>query len=546
MTNYLPATEWPVLLTHAKAEWCEALAKLELVRDPRGHLVYVTGGLNYIVRARLGVRELALRCPIVDPSHNKLVARGKAIARLSRDHAWLAQTDFHDPGISFAGRLRAPLTTTEWVDGQSLSGYLQQRREDSEALRECAGRLAKLFGSMEATNVAHGDLHGLNIRVRPDGSLVLIDLDSLYAPGVLASVDPRCKGFPGVAHPRSRELHHGPSIDRFNALLLYTATRLLAIKHPQVKKVIRACDIDDEYVLFTPEDLERPSESALFALLDSGHLPTEETRLLLSLRQNAKADPSACRPFSENVPGALGTRGRPRAATESPSSALSWMASQLNSKRAQERTRTHAGSAPQPRRGGPTRRKSPDARTWLDSAARARSKNPKGGGQGSAQKKQSGAKTRPPKPSGKTGSTRVVGTPRVANNLFDEPSAVATLPEFAQPGLARLDPSWSALPDSSPLKWAAAFEAAPASAGGFWSALRYCAYLVVAGLALPVLATEWLGNRRDLEVDYGVLAVMCFAAWLALWVALAGWWSIPVALTSAGLGVQRWLPRGRA
>ena len=94
-----------------------------------------------------------------------------------------------------------PVLLMDWVEGKTLNKYLRDNLDDKNALELLVYRFSLLAHWLISQPFAHGDLKPDNILVREDGTLVLIDYDGMYVPGMWC-VMARELGSPNFRHPK--------------------------------------------------------------------------------------------------------------------------------------------------------------------------------------------------------------------------------------------------------------------------------------------------------------------------------------------------------
>ena len=149
------------------------------------------------------------------------------------------------------------------VNGNFLAGIrMDWEDEPTVTLRDflrngaTADQLKKLYRNffrmcydMKRCGFAHGDLSSGNILVKPDTSILLVDYDSMYVPGM--HYNQQIEGTEGYQHPRRKNeiLKAGPNNDNFSQIIIYV--QLLAF----AKQPILCKQIDDNALLFNGNDL---------------------------------------------------------------------------------------------------------------------------------------------------------------------------------------------------------------------------------------------------------------------------------------------------
>lgn len=160
--------------------------------------------------------------------------------------------------LLIAGSLH-PVVIMDWVDGLTLKRYINEKGPSKELFLDLAKKFLEMVKYLHSKNIAHGDLQHGNIMVRPDGSLVLIDYDSMYI-NTLKGFSDVVKGLPGYQHPaREKTKYLSPKLDYFSELVIYLSFLIFAEK-PNLWEEYT----DTEDLLFSNEDFRHQNESRLF------------------------------------------------------------------------------------------------------------------------------------------------------------------------------------------------------------------------------------------------------------------------------------------
>ena len=109
---------------------------------------------------------------------------------------------------------RLPIVRMQWVEGETLLGYVARRRADPHALAHLREQLGAFAEEGERSGYAHGDIQHRNFMVTPDGALKLVDYDGMYVPALrhLRAAD---GGHPHFQLPSRPAGDFGPRMDRF-------------------------------------------------------------------------------------------------------------------------------------------------------------------------------------------------------------------------------------------------------------------------------------------------------------------------------------------
>lgn len=238
----------------------------------------ITGNFANVYRFKSdgsGTLEWAVRLFLRDEPHR--TARYALLAALPRWPGCLLPFEYQPEGLVLATG-SFPLMKLPWQDGEPLNAWVEKHLNDRAALEALAERWGVLIRELEVAQLAHGDLQHGNILVTPENELRLLDYDALWAP-VLEKLPPGELGHPSYQHPQRR---YDRTLDRFPALVIYTALRALAV----APELWYRLDNGDN-LLFRREDFATPASSRAFALLREVRV----LRPLVTALQEACTDP---------------------------------------------------------------------------------------------------------------------------------------------------------------------------------------------------------------------------------------------------------------
>ncbi len=191
-----------------------------------------------------------------------LQARYRMISQYlgSRAYPMLVDFSFRESGIRVAGTWY-PLLRMGWASGRGLNAFTEASLASPDQLRCIAGQLYSAISELNADGIAHGDLQHGNILV--DGTAVrLVDYDGMYVPALSGS-PARESGHPNFRHPKRGASDYGPGMDRFSLFVIVLSLLALA-NSPELWK-----HHDDDNLLFTEHDLQRPAATSLWSDLHS-------------------------------------------------------------------------------------------------------------------------------------------------------------------------------------------------------------------------------------------------------------------------------------
>ena len=152
------------------------------------------------------------------------------------------------------------------LDAKPMKKYIADNLSRPSALESLARAFLEMTRELHEQGISHGDLQHGNILIRPDGSLVLVDYDSLYVLG-MDGIPDDIKGLQGYQHPaRIHQRYRSAYSDFFSELVIYTSIRTLA-KHPGLWNKYSLADT--ETMLFTEKDIQSGGTSEIFRLIES-------------------------------------------------------------------------------------------------------------------------------------------------------------------------------------------------------------------------------------------------------------------------------------
>ncbi|HJT54878.1 MAG TPA: hypothetical protein VJ761_00175 [Ktedonobacteraceae bacterium] len=165
-----------------------------------------------------------------------------------------------------------PVIEMDWVDGVTLVDKIHELcgKRDRAALKDLAEQWLRILRTMQNARIAHGDLAGVNVMVRVDGKMVLVDYDGVYIPE-FAGFAQMLLGQDDFQHPQMAKRAFHEHMDAFSALVMYIALIALSIK-PELWEQYAKIGLDgkllDVNMLFRQQDFLDPQQSPLFRELE--------------------------------------------------------------------------------------------------------------------------------------------------------------------------------------------------------------------------------------------------------------------------------------
>jgi len=255
------------------SDYRAAIASPLSIKDPTLHggkpvvlnnrLMMYTGGFCVVFPFQLGNKKYAIRCWHVRV-HNVRVRIRKISKKLHLLRLpYFVEFTFKDKAILTSAGLQ-PIVKMEWVEADNLKKYIAKNLHDHVLMKKLAASFLEMVQVLHQNRISHGDLQHGNILVKKDGSLVLVDYDSMYIPE-LAGQKEEIKGLPGYQHPaRYANGFLTPYADYFSELIIYLSV-LALIKMPEIWTELKI--EDSEEMVFSGKDFMSKGSSPIFKRL---------------------------------------------------------------------------------------------------------------------------------------------------------------------------------------------------------------------------------------------------------------------------------------
>lgn len=231
----------------------------------RGKPVKYAGGFCIVFPYNVAEKKYAVRCwhAFLDGAKERTKVIAESLHRLNLPY--FVGFEYVDEGIVTPSGIQ-PIVVMDWVNAKPLKQYIEQYLFDSDRLKQLADEFLKMTKTLHENNIAHGDLQHGNILVKSDGSIVLVDYDSMYVPELTGKSD-EISGLPGYQHPaRWENKVLTPKADYFSEMVIYTS--LIGLSElPQLWKDLNITDTDT--LLFNAEDIKSKGTSRIFGVLES-------------------------------------------------------------------------------------------------------------------------------------------------------------------------------------------------------------------------------------------------------------------------------------
>ena len=169
-----------------------------------------------------------------------------------------------------------PVLLMDWIDGETMETYIAENYQDNYTMAMLCYRFCKMAVWLRSQPFAHGDIKPDNIMVRPDGTLTLVDYDSMFVSAMKGQKSPTI-GTKDFSHPLRTVDDFDETIDDFALASIALSLKAISLK-PSLFDAYGAAD----RLLFSAEDYRDLSKSKVVVSL-SELLGDTDLRLLYSL-----------------------------------------------------------------------------------------------------------------------------------------------------------------------------------------------------------------------------------------------------------------------
>jgi serine/threonine protein kinase len=209
--------------------------------------------------------KIVVRCWRADIGHAK--ERTQAIANYltNLNSPYFVDFKYVDDALLINGILY-PIVTMDWVEGIEIADYIYKNKDEYEVIRALADNFLNMVKYLHQQNIAHGDLQHGNILVKSDGSLVLVDYDSMAVPA-LNNMKDVINGLPNYQHPnREKNEFLNSTLDYFSELVIYLSLLIFAEDDTNFSRIKNNWDSGHQNLLFSREDFLSPNNSKIIKI----------------------------------------------------------------------------------------------------------------------------------------------------------------------------------------------------------------------------------------------------------------------------------------
>lgn len=219
-----------------------------------------SGNFASVYEMTTGAHHWAVRCFLRqgEDQQNRYALLSLYLSRLTV--AGLVEFSYQQEGIRIRGKWY-PVVKMEWVEGETLTTYVQKNLHQPDKLRNLALQWRGLIDRLRQHKIAHADLQHGNVLVSPQGQLRLVDYDGMFVPSLRGRRSSEL-GHINYQHPKRSPDDYDERLDNFSALVIYTALMALSLEPGLWKRFDTG-----ENMLFTAQDFRLPTKSVLLEFL---------------------------------------------------------------------------------------------------------------------------------------------------------------------------------------------------------------------------------------------------------------------------------------
>lgn len=219
--------------------------------------MYSGGFCQIYPLSKVGSKKKCIRLWIDDVNtvRSENINHVKRVSQYFRNNPipYVIPYNFYDRALLLNNGIFIPGVVMDWIEGETLINFVRHHFNESSLIAGIASKFYKMVDFLNRSGLAHGDLSGDNIIVKPNRELCLVDYDSFFIPGT-SKVEQPTAGIACYQHvDRKKNKYLSPNMDYFSQQVIYLS--LLAI----AKKSSLGNFIGDKELLFSAIDLHSPA-----------------------------------------------------------------------------------------------------------------------------------------------------------------------------------------------------------------------------------------------------------------------------------------------
>ena len=182
--------------------------------NQRGMPLVFSGAFACVYSVSVGGRKFAVRCFTREVKDQQTRYNQLSEYLINVLPPSFVHFEFLEHGISLKGAWY-PVVRMEWVEGESLSSFVDSHLNDPDALRRVAAQWrGGPAASLRGLGIAHNDLQHGNVMVQADGRIRLVDYDGMFLPRFRGERSPEL-GHKNFQHPLRTAEDYDAYVDNF-------------------------------------------------------------------------------------------------------------------------------------------------------------------------------------------------------------------------------------------------------------------------------------------------------------------------------------------
>lgn len=196
--------------------------------------VHFEGSFCIVFQGFINGEKVAIRCwkCLNDKSKEVICRRIKLISEWIENNRpkHLKELFLYEKGINTIKGIY-PVSIMTWCDDMNLKEYISQHIKEPHLLLQLPTLFIEMVSYFHQLHIAHGDMNMENIRVNSDGTLYMIDYDTMYIPSMKKEKD-NVKGKPEYQHyTRNSNTYLSEYIDYYSEYIIFLIIKTLS-KYP--------------------------------------------------------------------------------------------------------------------------------------------------------------------------------------------------------------------------------------------------------------------------------------------------------------------------
>ena len=232
-------------------------------RTRSGRPIQYSGGFAAVYPYAVQGKKYAVRCWF--SSIDNAVEQSRKVSEILKKTKlpYFVEFEVIDDGI-LTTKGKQPVVIMDWCNHALLKEYIEEHLNNPQKILELAESFLNMAKDLHANKIAHGDLQHGNIKVSPQGKIVLVDYDSICTPELEGQKE-EIKGQKGYQHPgRFSNKLTTIKADYFSELIIYTCIVALS----ENKNLWNELNVvNQDYLLFSQDDLDTKGHAEIFQKL---------------------------------------------------------------------------------------------------------------------------------------------------------------------------------------------------------------------------------------------------------------------------------------